>query len=86
MKERRIGRFTVANKLLHAAIDSGHGANLFAGMVPLDIQRDFIQDQTTFIAWCPQFMVIDEGRIIPEYVAVFREGNTIPEWKHVEGT
>lgn len=55
-------------------------------MVPLDIQRDFIQDQTTFIAWCPQFMVIDEGRIIPEYVAVFREGNTIPEWKHVEGT
>lgn len=83
MKERRIGTFTVSDKLLHAAIDSGHGANLFAGSVPLDVRRDFIAQRTEFFVWNPAFRPITEGEVAPEYRAVFRDGETMPTWEEV---
>lgn len=86
MKERRIGRFKVADKLLQEAIDTGHGQNLFSGMVPLDIQREWMSGVTTFIAWHASFMPIEEGRMTPEYRATFQAGETAPTWQHVEGT
>lgn len=86
MKERRIGKFEIAEKLLSDAIDTGHGQNLFANMVPLDIHRDWMRGVSTFIAWHPDFMAISEGRVTPEYVAIFHDGQTAPTWQHVEGT
>lgn len=86
MKDRRIGKVTVADRLLRAAIDSGHGANMFAGSVPLDVQRSWVADKTTFVLWHPKFQPVDEGRMIPEYRAVFEDGETTPTWEHIEGT
>ena len=81
MKDRRIGCFMVADKLLHAAIDTGNGANLFAGCVPLDIRRDWVQGRTEFFVWHPDFRIIDDGEITPTYRAVFHDGQTSPTWE-----
>lgn len=86
IKARRIGKFTVSEKLLHDAVDTGHGANLFVGMVPLDVQRDWLTGRTTFTAWHPDFQAVEENRTVPEYVPRFDNGTTAPTWVHVEGT
>ena len=86
MSNRRIGRFKCADRLLQDAISTGHGQNLFVGMVPLDIQRDWMSDTVTFTAWHADFAPVPEGRITPEYRAIFKAGETSPTWEHVEGT
>lgn len=86
MKERRIGRFEVSQILLDKAMDTGHGENLFAGSVPLDLQRDWIRGVVTFICWNHQFDAIDEGQTIPIYSATFQAGQTSPTWQRVSGT
>jgi hypothetical protein len=80
MKERRLGLITIHNRLLRDAIDSGDGANLFIGAVPLDVQRDFISDTTTFLLWHPRFRVLPLGEITPRYEAVFDKDSVIPRW------
>ena len=80
MTDRRIGKFTVEDRLLREAVDSGHGANLFVGMVPLDIQRDWISGRTVYLAWHPDFNDVPEGYITPEYEAVFDAGDIHPRW------
>jgi hypothetical protein len=83
MNERRIGRFEVHKDLLRDAINTGHGANLFVGSVPLDVQHDWIRRVATFICWNQQFDAIDEGEVVPTYQAVFRHGETSPTWERV---
>ena len=84
MNDRRIGRFTVADQLLRAAIDTGDGANLFDGVVPLDVRRDWFRSSTEYIAWHRDFRPIGEGECVPEYRAVFRDGQTTPTWELAE--
>lgn len=86
MKERRIGRFEVSQCLLYEAIDTGHGANLFAGCVPLDAQWDWMRGVVTFTCWNPQFEAIAEGRTVPMYSAIFQDQQTSPTWQKVSGT
>lgn len=86
MNDRRIGRFKIAGKLLQDAINTGHGQNLFVGMVPLDIQRDWVSDVVTFTAWHQDFAPVPQGRLIPEYIGVFHAGETLPTWQQVAGT
>ena len=85
MKERRLGRFQVAEKLLRDAIDTGHGANIFAGCVPLDVQRDWLRGSAEYLCWHPDFDVIADGEITPEYVATFYENSATPNWKRKHG-
>lgn len=85
MNQRRIGRFTVADKLLLEAINTGQGANLFARAVPLDIRRDFISARTEYVCWHPAFDEIHPAEIAPEYVAEFTHVSNIPTWKRVRG-
>lgn len=84
MKERRIGRFTVAEKLLRDAIDTGHGANLFHKAVPLDVNRDWMSGRTTFLCWHPEFRPINEGEIAPEYVAEWDAKSVYPVWRELK--
>jgi hypothetical protein len=86
IKNRRIGKFKVSNKLLRDATNTGSGANLFVGMIVLDIQHDWIGGDATYVAWHPDFEPIDEGRILPLYVSTFQLGQTAPTWVKVEGT
>lgn len=76
MNERRIGRFTVPDHMLRQSINDGSAAHLFAGAVPLDVQRDWMQQTTTYICWHPEFRVIPEGEMAPTYIAVFRKDDT----------
>jgi len=80
MKERRLGKFVVEDRLLREAADSGHGANMFSDMVPLDIQRDWISGRTTYLAWHPDFEEVPDGYITPEYEAIFESGEVKPRW------
>jgi len=80
MKERRIGRFRVAEKLLREAVITGHGANLFVGCVPLDITRNWLTGDVDFLVWHPAFDAIPECEVVPEYVATFANGSAVPTW------
>lgn len=80
MNDRRIGRFRVAERLLREAVNTGHGQNLFAGIVPLDIERDWLSGTITYIAWHKDFAQIAEGQIAPEYVAIFTAESIEPRW------
>ncbi len=83
MKDRRIGFIDVHDRLLRDAIDSGHGANMFNGAVPLEISRDFIIDRVRITMWHPDFDQIEEGRCLPEYIGVFHDGCVYPSFRRV---
>ena len=70
---RRIGRFTVSDQLLHQSIDSGIAAKIFNGSVPLDVKRDWFEQSTTFLLWHPSFDACAEGSIVPEYVLIVKD-------------
>jgi len=80
--DSRMGRFTVRDKILRDSINNGLAARLFYGSVPLDVQRDWLQEKTTFTLWHPSFDAIDEGARIPEYIAVVENG--VISWERVE--
>lgn len=83
MRDRRIGRFRVAGMFLHNAKD-GEGANLFIGMIVLDVRVEWSTDGYTYFAWHPDFDKIEPGEIAPEYVAEFTAGSVVPKWRRLK--
>lgn len=74
MSDRRIGKFTVSDSVLRDSIDDGSAAHLFAGAVPIDVQRDWMTQNTTYICWHPAFRQVAEGEMFPTYTATFHKG------------
>jgi hypothetical protein len=88
MRNRRLGRFTVSDTVLRDSITTGAAAHLFAGAVPLDVQRDWMNQTTTYLCWHPEFREVPNGEITPVYVAIFRkgeDGTVTHEWKEERG-
>ena len=85
MRDRRLGRFRVSAQFLDDARD-GMGANLFRDIIPLDVQRDFESEITTYLAWHPSFEKVPEGQIIPEYEAIFSATSATPTWRRCSDT
>lgn len=84
MSDRRLGWFTVRDTVLRDSITTGAAAHLFAGAVPLDVQRDWMNQTTTYLCWHPEFREVPEGEMAPIYVAIFhkREDGTVThEWE-----
>lgn len=79
---RRLGRFTVSEQLLRDSINTGIAARLFYGSVPLDVQRDWMANTTTFLLWHPQFDEVPEGCLVPAYMATVTNG--VIEWDRIE--
>lgn len=80
--DKRIGRFTVRDEILRNSINTGLAARLFYGCVPLDVQRDWMQQESTFVLWHASFDAIDESKLIPEYIALVENGAIT--WERVE--
>lgn len=83
MRTRRIGRFRVDRRFF-IELHEGEGANLFAGMVVLDVQRDWSNDQAQYVAIHPDFREVEDGGQFPEYRPVFESGTTVPRWEEVK--
>lgn len=83
MSNRKIGRFKVSEKLLREAVKTGHGANLFADWIPLDINRNWETGTTEYLVWHPSFEPVKEGDVAPWYVATFEAGQTKPTWHQI---
>lgn len=87
MSGRRIGRFTVSDHILRESIDDGSAAHLFAGAVPLDVERDWMTQNTTYICWHPAFRQVAKGEMVPTYAATFHrneDGTVSHEWEEVK--
>lgn len=85
MKDRRIGWVTIDEYVIRDSIDNGQAAALFAGSVPIDVQRNFYERKVTYLLWNSQFDQISEGSALPEYVATFHKGKKEPTWQRKEG-
>lgn len=81
---RRLGRFTVADKLLRESINNGSAARIFYGSVPLEVERDWMRQVSTYVLWHPSFADVEEGARIPHYVALLENGTI--RWEQDEPT
>lgn len=84
MKNRRLGRFIVSEKLLRDAIDTGHGANVFDGLIPLKLRLDTLAGIYEYLGWHAQFDPLPECEIVPEYRPIFDNGTAFPRWERVD--
>lgn len=86
MSTSRVGKFKVAGMFFRRIemIDGKMaGANLFDGMVVVQIERDFGTDQVTYYGLHPQFREVPTGEQTPEYTAAFDCGSVTPRWTEV---
>ena len=81
---RRLGRVTVADKVLRDSINNGSAARIFFGSVPLEVERNWMLQRTTYLLWHPSFSDVEEGALIPNYVAVIENGAV--HWEQDEPT
>lgn len=81
---RRLGRVTVADKVLRDSINNGSAARIFYGSVPLEVERNWMLQRTTYLLWHPSFSDVEEGWLIPNYVAVIENGAV--HWEQDEPT
>lgn len=72
--DRRLGKFTVDDKILRESINSGLAARLFHGSVPIDVKRDWMSEKSTFTLWHPKFDQVEKGEQVPEYIAAVENG------------
>jgi len=73
-QDQRLGRVQVTDKILRESINSGIAARIFYGSVPIDIERDWMRQITTYTLWHPEFDRIEEGQQIPNYTALIENG------------
>lgn len=71
---RRLGRLTVSDKVLRESINNGSAARIFYGCVPLEVERDWMRQSSTYVLWHPSFDDVEEGARIPNYVALLENG------------
>jgi len=86
MSTNRVGKFKVSDLFFRRVemIDGRMaGANLFDGMVVIQIERDFGTSQVTYYGMHPDFRELPEGEITPEYTAHFDAGKIAPKWTEV---
>lgn len=79
MKARNIGRFVVGARFFDG-LARGEGANLFHGLIVLDLQRNWVSGTGEYTALHEQFRDIAEGEMAPQYMATFRDGESTPTW------
>ena len=78
----RLGCFYIMARALETP-DGLQG--LFYDMVVLRAEPQFNRDAVRYTAWHPSFAPLEEGNIVPEYVAEFRDGETVPTWRRASG-
>ena len=86
---RRVGQVEFDDAILRRAIVDGSAAQLFSGAVPLDVQRDWMMQTSTFVLWHPAFDEIEEGEITPDYQAIFtvhEDGQITHTWQRLDLT
>lgn len=70
----RIGHITISDDVLRESINTGLAARIFHGSVPLDVKRNWMHSDSTFLIWHPQFDELEQGEIIPDYSALITNG------------
>jgi hypothetical protein len=76
---RRLGTFSVAGQFLRQATED-EGANLFHRMIVIRAEPEWQSDRTRYLAIHPDFAMLPEGMMAPEYSAVFNAGEIYPKW------
>ena len=79
----RVGRFKVSGRFFHW-LAPGEGVNLFHNMVVLQCHQSYMTDQREYFAIHPDFRPRKEGEVVPEYNAVFSDGQVFPKWEEIK--
>ena len=58
---------------------------LFKNIIILHTEPDPMAGRIKYFAAGKKFDVVPDGQIIPEYTAIFENGNTSPRWERVKG-
>lgn len=78
-QDRRLGRVQVADKILRESINTGIAARIFYGSVPIDVERHWLTQVSTYTLWHPEFDRIEEHEQIPNYTALVENG--VARWE-----
>lgn len=76
------GRFCVHLKFFED-LKAGDGVNLFNGMVVIHAESDAYTNRIKYIGIHKDFESVKYGEEIPEYHAVFKDGEIYPKWERV---
>lgn len=74
---QQLGRFTVDWRLFDG-MEVSEAAQLFTGMIVLDIRREWNSDARFYFAAHEQFRVLSPNCIVPEYEAILTAGSLVP--------
>jgi hypothetical protein len=83
--KRRIGRFTVPGCFVDG-LCKGEGLNVFAGGAVVNVRHDWPTDRVEYLMYHPSFDEVRHGERFPEYMAIFRTGESEPTWIKQEAT
>jgi hypothetical protein len=78
-QDQRLGRVRVADNILRESINTGIAARIFYGSVPIDLERDWMRQITTYTLWHPQFDRLEDGENVPNYTALIENG--VSRWE-----
>jgi hypothetical protein len=62
-------------------VKPGFGVGLFNNMIVLEATARHYQGYTEYLAIHPDFALINEGQVIPEYTATFTADSVYPKWQ-----
>lgn len=66
------GRFTISNDVIHAADTYGSPLyRLFAKMIIVRAECDFMSDSIEYYAYSPMFRPVEDGETVPRYNIIF---------------
>jgi len=82
MKTRNYGRFFVSGRFFWD-LKPDEGTNLFHRMVVVRVEQQINADRIEYTAVHPDFEPLEPGHLIPEYNAVFHDGEIYPQWVKV---
>ena len=75
---KKLGKFNVTAQI---RLDPENYKNLFKDIVVLNADFDLTRDTIKYIGYSEWFHKVDEGQLIPEYIAEFDSDSVYPRWK-----
>jgi hypothetical protein len=64
---RRLGRIRISDAVLRDFTDPRALLKVFAGSIPLDVERNWTAQHSDFLIWNEAFSTVEAGTIIPFY-------------------
>ena len=82
IKDRRIGNVTVSAHIINDTPDVIH--DMFLEFIPIMAEHSFIDGLVHYTGISPQFDIVSDGQITPEYTAIMTTDGGATVFSHFE--